>query len=237
MPVWFPSLVNKIRKEGKLIKADYQSVKEGEGYDYYEFTDPSLPNKKRYMTEYKQAGTIEISGRGDDMQATELRFIPGEENITVTEKGKKEFYENYNKVLEYDKVIKARNAESQGAFSNIINGFDRGVISAEDVNFSLDGTGYNFEPVEVDGLITGYALKKDGKTVAEDGLLNIDVSTGDAAPVPALRQNVNIQAYITENFTNEEISKTYNILYPLLSTHLKALQVEEDKRFSAIDST
>ena len=56
-------------------------------------------------------------------------------------------------------------------------------------------------------------------------------------PAPALRQNVNIQAYITENFTNEEISKTYNILYPLLSTHLKALQVEEGKRFSAIDST
>ena len=89
MPIWFPSLVNKIRKEGKLIKADYKAVKEGEGYDFYEFTDPSLPNKKIYMTEYKQDGTIEISGRGDDMQATELRFIPGEENITVTEKGKK----------------------------------------------------------------------------------------------------------------------------------------------------
>ena len=89
MPIWFPSLVNKIRKEGKLIKADYKAVKEGEGYDFYEFTDPSLPNKKIYMTESKQDGSIEISGRGDEMQITELTFIPGEENIRVTEKGKK----------------------------------------------------------------------------------------------------------------------------------------------------
>ena len=89
MPVWFPSLVNKIRKEGKLIKADYKAVKEGEGYDFYEFTDPSLPNKKIYMTESAQDGSIEISGRGDDMQIAELRFIPGEENIRITEKGSK----------------------------------------------------------------------------------------------------------------------------------------------------
>ena len=89
MPVWFPSLVNKIRKEGKLVKADYKAVKEGEGYDFYEFTDPSLPNKKIYMTESKQDGSIEISGRGDEMQITELTFIPGEESIMVTEKGKK----------------------------------------------------------------------------------------------------------------------------------------------------
>ena len=89
MPVWFPSLVDKIRKEGKLIKADYKAVKEGEGYDFYEFTDPSLPNKKIYMTESKQDGSIEISGRGDEMQITELTFIPGEESIMLTEKGKK----------------------------------------------------------------------------------------------------------------------------------------------------
>ena len=89
MPIWFPSLVDKIRKEGKLIPADFKAVKEGEGYDFYEFTDPSLPNKKIYMTEYKSDGTIEISGRGDEMQITELRFIPGEESITVGEKGSK----------------------------------------------------------------------------------------------------------------------------------------------------
>ena len=89
MPVWFPSLVDKIRKEGKLVPADYKAVKSGEGYDFYEFTDPSLPNKKIYMTEYKSDGTIEISGRGDDMQIAELRFIPGEESIMVGEKGSK----------------------------------------------------------------------------------------------------------------------------------------------------
>lgn len=89
MPIWFPSLVDKIRKEGKLIEADFKAVKEGEGYDFYEFTDPSLPNKKIYMTEYKSDGTIEISGRGDEMQIAELRFIPGEESIMVGEKSSK----------------------------------------------------------------------------------------------------------------------------------------------------
>jgi len=85
MPVWFPSLVEKIRKEGKMIPADYKATKQGEGYDFYEFEHPDLPNKKIFMTEYKADGTIEISGRGDDMQITELRFIPGQENIRVGE--------------------------------------------------------------------------------------------------------------------------------------------------------
>jgi hypothetical protein len=85
MPIWFPSLVDKIRKEGKLIPADFKAVKQGEGYDFYEFEHPDLPNKKIFMTEYKTDGTIEISGRGDDMQITELRFIPGQENIRMGE--------------------------------------------------------------------------------------------------------------------------------------------------------
>jgi len=87
MPIWFPSLVNKIRNEGKLKKADYASAKSGEGVDMYTFTDPSLPNKQIFMEEDLQTGAITISGRGDDMQIAELRFIPGEESITVGEKG------------------------------------------------------------------------------------------------------------------------------------------------------
>ena len=85
MPIWFPSLVDKIRKEGKMIPADFKATKQGEGYDFYEFEHPSLPNKKIYMTEYKADGTIEISGRGDEMQIAELRFIPGQENIRMGE--------------------------------------------------------------------------------------------------------------------------------------------------------
>ena len=89
MPIWFPSLVDKIRKEGKLKKADYASMKYGEGVDSYTFTDPSLPNKQIFMEEDLQTGAITISGRGDDMQIAELRFIPGEESIMVGEKGSK----------------------------------------------------------------------------------------------------------------------------------------------------
>jgi hypothetical protein len=87
MPIWFPSLVDKIRKEGKLKKADYASAKAGEGVDMYTFTDPSLPNKQIFMEEDLQTGAITISGRGDDMQIAELRFVPGQESITVGEKG------------------------------------------------------------------------------------------------------------------------------------------------------
>ena len=89
MPVWFPSLVNKIRKEGKVKKADYKEVKGGEGIDIYTYTDPNLPNKQIFMEEDLQTGAITISGRGDDMQVAELRFVPGEENIRLTEQGKK----------------------------------------------------------------------------------------------------------------------------------------------------
>jgi len=89
MPVWFPSLVNKIRKEGKFTKADYASAKTGEGVDIYTYKDPSLPNKQIFMEEDLQTGAITISGRGDDMQVAELRFVPGEENIRLTEQGKK----------------------------------------------------------------------------------------------------------------------------------------------------
>ena len=87
MPIWFPSLVDKIRKEGKLRKADYAATKSGEGVDMYTFTDPSLPNKQIFMEEDLQTGAITISGRGDDMQIAELRFIPGQENIQVGPKG------------------------------------------------------------------------------------------------------------------------------------------------------
>ena len=89
MPVWFPSLVNKIRKEGKFKKADYGDVKGGEGVDMYTYKDPNLPNKQIFMEEDVQTGAITISGRGDDMQLAELRFIPGEESIRLTEQGKK----------------------------------------------------------------------------------------------------------------------------------------------------
>ena len=104
MPIWFPSLVDKIRKEGKMIPADFKATKQGEGYDFYEFTDPSLPNKKIYMTEYKADGTIEISGRGDDMQIAELRFIPGQENIRMGE-GKSKVSKDPN-MFEADEFMK-----------------------------------------------------------------------------------------------------------------------------------
>jgi hypothetical protein len=104
MPIWFPSLVDKIRKEGKMIPADFKATKQGEGYDFYEFTDPSLPNKKIYMTEYKADGTIEISGRGDDMQIAELRFIPGQENIKMGE-GKSKVSKDPN-MFEADEFMK-----------------------------------------------------------------------------------------------------------------------------------
>ena len=86
MPIWFPSLVNKIRKEGKLRKATYADAKGGEPIDVYTFEDPSLSGKKLFMEENIQTGAITISGRGDDMQIAELTFRPGEESIMLSPK-------------------------------------------------------------------------------------------------------------------------------------------------------
>ena len=127
MPIWFPSLVDKIRKEGKLKKADYASMKSGEGVDSYTFTDPSLPNKQIFMEEDLQTGAITISGRGDDMQIAELRFIPGEESIMVGEKGSK-VTKNPN-MFEAEEIMKGP-GEGIGDFENF-GGMD-------DMRFGVD---------------------------------------------------------------------------------------------------
>jgi hypothetical protein len=127
MPIWFPSLVNKIRKEGKLRKATYADAKGGEPIDVYTFEDPSLSGKKLFMEENIQTGAITISGRGDDMQIAELTFRPGEESIMVSPKGSKT--SKAPNVFEAEEFMKGP-GEGIGDFENF--------GGMEDLRFGLD---------------------------------------------------------------------------------------------------
>ena len=127
MPIWFPSLVNKIRKEGKLRKATYADAKAGEPIDVYTFEDPSLSGKKLFMEENIQTGAITISGRGDDMQIAELTFRPGEESIMVSPKGSKT--SKAPNVFEAEEFMKGP-GEGIGDFENF--------GGMEDLRFGLD---------------------------------------------------------------------------------------------------
>ena len=148
----------------------------------------------------------------------------------LTEKGEKEFFENYKKIQEYEKTIKAKNAFEQGAFSNIMNAFDSGALNVEDVNDNLKDTPYTFEPVEQEGLVIGYELKQNGQVVASD-IFNQEIES------PVRTGNTDsIENYIAENFTKEDLSKSMANMYPLLSTHLKTLDLEETKRIDAVNS-
>ena len=148
----------------------------------------------------------------------------------LTEKGEKEFFENYKKIQEYEKTIKAKNAFEQGAFSNIMNAFDSGALNVEDVNDNLKDTAYAFEPVEQEGLVIGYKLKQNGQVVASD-IFNQEIES----PVRTGSTD-SIENYIAKNFTKEDLSKSMANMYPLLSTHLKTLDLEETKRIDAVNS-
>lgn len=148
----------------------------------------------------------------------------------LTEKGEKEFFENYKKIQEYEKTIKAKNAFEQGAFSNIMNAFDSGALNVEDVNDNLKDTAYTFEPVEQEGLVIGYELKQNGQVVASD-IFNQEIE----GPV-RIGNTDSIENYIAKNFTKEDLSKSMANMYPLLSTHLKTLDLEETKRIDAVNS-
>ena len=148
----------------------------------------------------------------------------------LTEKGEKEFFENYKKIQEYEKTIKAKNAFEQGAFSNIMNAFDSGALNVEDVNDNLKDAGYVFEPVEQEGLVIGYELKQNGQVVASD-IFNQEIDS----PVRTGSTD-SIENYIAKNFTKEDLSKSMGIMFPLVATHLKTLDLEETKRIDVVNN-
>ena len=170
--------------------------------------------------------TISFRANGEDIK---LDINP------ISDKGEKQFYENYNKLLEYDKAVKANDVAQQGAFSNIMNAFDSGAINAEDVNERLEKTGYTFEPILSDlGATVGYELMQDGKVVATDNFLDQAIYTQSKGKKG---ETNNIEDYISSSFTTQETSDAFGTLYPLFSSHLKNLSIEENERIEKVNST
>ena len=76
----------------------------------------------------------------------------------------------------------------------------------------------------------GYELKQNGQVVASD-IFNQEIES----PV-RIGNTDSIENYIAENFTKEDLSKSMANMYPLLSTHLKTLDLEKTKRIDAVNS-
>ena len=90
MPDWFPFLVDKIRKKGKIVREpDYKDFTSGGDTTVrYKLKDDSLSGGEIFLEEDLQSGAIGIFGRGDEGQQVAMDYYPGAR--TATKKGIKE---------------------------------------------------------------------------------------------------------------------------------------------------
>ena len=90
MPDWFPFLVDKIRKKGKIVREpDYKDFTSGGDTTVrYKLKDDSLSGGEIFLEEDLQSGAIGIFGRGDEGQQVAMDYFPGAR--TATKKGIKE---------------------------------------------------------------------------------------------------------------------------------------------------
>jgi len=90
MPDWFPFLVDKIRKKGKIVREpDYKDFTSGGDTTIrYKLKDDSLSGGEIFLEEDLQSGAIGIFGRGDEGQQVAMDYFPGAR--TATKKGIKE---------------------------------------------------------------------------------------------------------------------------------------------------
>ena len=90
MPDWFPFLVDKIRRKGKIVREpDYKDFTSGGDTTIrYKLKDDSLSGGEIFLEEDLQSGAIGIFGRGDEGQQVAMDYFPGAR--TATKKGIKE---------------------------------------------------------------------------------------------------------------------------------------------------
>jgi hypothetical protein len=90
MPDWFPFLVDKIRRKGKIVREpDYKDFTSGGDTTIrYKLKDDSLSGGEIFLEEDLQSGAIGIFGRGDEGQQVAMDYYPGAR--TATKKGIKE---------------------------------------------------------------------------------------------------------------------------------------------------
>ena len=87
MPDWFPMLVNKIRKMGKVTREpDYKDFTSGGDLD--RVTELKVGKDKYLLYENQQSGNIVVTGRGNESQQVSMEYLPGETMAVKNKDGK-----------------------------------------------------------------------------------------------------------------------------------------------------
>lgn len=91
MPSWFPALVNKIRKQGKVVrKPDYGDFTSGGDTEtVYVLKDKNLAGGEITLYEDEATGVVSINGRGDEFQQVSLEYTPGQNLVRTNELGER----------------------------------------------------------------------------------------------------------------------------------------------------
>ena len=140
MPDWFPLLVNKIRKMGKVTREpNYKDFTSGGDLD--RVTELKVGNDKYILYENQQSGNIVVTGRGNESQQVSMEYLPGE-TMAVKDKSGNLKLQTDNPSFEAGEYAKGEFQD----FENIGVGFDdlKGDVSNWE-NFAKGGSKVDVE--------------------------------------------------------------------------------------------
>ena len=140
MPDWFPLLVNKIRKMGKVTREpNYKDFTSGGDLD--RVTELKVGNDKYLLYENQQSGNIVVTGRGNESQQVSMEYLPGE-TMAVKDKSGNLKLQTDNPSFEAGEYAKGEFQD----FENIGVGFDdlKGDVSNWE-NFAKGGSKVDVE--------------------------------------------------------------------------------------------
>lgn len=141
MPMWFPSLVNKIRTSGKKVREpDYKDFTSGGDTEIkYVLEDKSLPEGRIVMYEDQATGAISISGRGDEFQQASLDYYPGENKVMTNQLGQRGVVTGKPTFDASTQTQAAARAEERGGFLGNKDTTDE-LMGQQSVNVNEKGT-------------------------------------------------------------------------------------------------
>ena len=141
MPMWFPSLVNKIRTEGKVVrKPDYADFTSGGDTEtVYVLKDKNLAGGEIRLYEDEATGTVSVTGRGDEFQQVSLEYTPGENVVRTNELGERGIVTEKPTFDASAQTQSAAKAEERGGFLGNKDTTDD-LMGQQSVNVNEKGT-------------------------------------------------------------------------------------------------
>ena len=141
MPMWFPSLVNKIRTEGKVVKKpDYADFTSGGDTEIvYVLKDKSLAGGEIRLYEDQTTGAVSVTGRGDEFQQVSLDFTPGENKVMTDQLGQRGVVTDKPTFDASAQTQSAARAEERGGFLGNKDTTDD-LMGQQSVNVNEKGT-------------------------------------------------------------------------------------------------